>query len=174
MAEGCPGSLAGSIREAAEFGDVVVIATTWSATLPLLSQIGPDVFRDKVVIDCTNPLRDDDFTEPCDLEGAPSGAELIARGLPGAKVVKAFNTVSTAVMQGPKFGEEACCLLFCGDDAEAKKTAGTLIADVGFEPVDVSDLVEARRLEPMALLIIRLAFRQGLGPRLGWKLLRNS
>jgi predicted dinucleotide-binding enzyme len=174
LAVDCPGAQGGTIRSAVDFGDVVVLAVSWSAVLPVVEALGAPALAGKVIIDCTNPLREDDFTEPCDLDGAASGAELISARTPGAQVVKAFNMVSTAVMQGPRYDDHPACLLYCGDDAEAKQVVSTLIEDVGFEPLDIGGLVEARRLESVAVLMIRLAFRQGLGPDVAWKLLRRS
>lgn len=166
------GTRGGSLAEAAEHGDVAVLATPWGAAEEVLAAIGPRLVG-KVLIDCTNPLKEHDFTEAAESLGDESAAEWIARWTPGARVVKAFNTIFSGAMSDPKFGEEVASMLYCGDDPAAKATVAALIADVGFEPVDAGELANARLLEPMALLAIRLAFRYGHGPKIGWKILRR-
>jgi len=64
-------------------------------------------------------------------------------------------------------------MLYCGDDAEAKKTAAQLARDVGFEPYDVGPLKEARLLEPFALTWIHLAVFQKMGPTFAFRLMRR-
>lgn len=165
------GTRGGSLAEAAAFGEVAVLATPWSAAQEVLGRVGP--LDGKILIDCTNPLKDHDFTEPAELAEGLSAAEWIARWVPGARVVKSFNTIFSGGMSDPKFGEEVASMFYCGDDAAAKATVAALIADIGFEPVDAGELENARLLEPMALLAIRLAFRHGHGPKICWKILRR-
>jgi hypothetical protein len=162
----------GTVREAAEFGEVLLLAIPWTATRATLN-VAAGALAGKILIDCTNPLRDSDFTEMADLAGFPSAAETIASWVPEARVVKAFNAVSTAAMLAPRFGDHDACLPYCGDDEPAKSVVARLVADSGFDPLDIGGLREAHLLEAMALLVIRLAFRRGLGPDIAWKLLRR-
>jgi predicted dinucleotide-binding enzyme len=62
--------------------------------------------------------------------------------------------------------------VLCGDDAAAKRTVGALARDAGFEPVDAGPLRTARLVEPFGLLVGQLAYTQGLGPALGYRLVR--
>jgi predicted dinucleotide-binding enzyme len=76
-------------------------------------------------------------------------------------------------MADPRYGGEGVTMFYCGDDAAAKEVAARLAADLGFEPVDAGPLAAARLLEPLALLWISLAYRQGLGREIAFKLLRR-
>ena len=64
-------------------------------------------------------------------------------------------------------------MLYCGDDAEAKKKAATLATDLGFERVHAGALPVARLLVPLAMLWITLAFKQGMGVDFGFRLARR-
>jgi len=63
--------------------------------------------------------------------------------------------------------------IYCGDDKAAKSTAHQLAADLGFDPVDAGNLEQARLLEPLALLWIRLAYLQGMGREIAFKLMKR-
>ena len=74
-----------------------------------------------------------------------SGAQTIARLLPGARVVEAFNTVFAAVFESgdTRFGERRATVFFCGDDAGAKQLVSRLIEDGGCDGVDAGPLSSA-------------------------------
>ena len=91
-----------------------------------------------------------------------SAGEEVAKLARGAKVVKIFNTTGAGNMADPTYPVPVT-MLYAGDDAEAKKVAARLAADVGFDPVDLGPLSASRLLEPMALAWITLAIRQKLG-----------
>lgn len=150
---------AGTVKDAAAFGEVVVLATPWPATQDAIRSAGD--LAGKVVIDCTNPLA-------ADLSGlvvgtTNSAGEEVARWTKGAKVVKAFNTIGADNFGNPKFGSETASMFICGDDAAAKSLVGGLAAELGFDVVDVGPLTAARLLEPLAMLWIHLAIKQGWG-----------
>jgi NADPH-dependent F420 reductase len=155
-----------SPREAAAFGDVVVLATPWGATLAAVRSAGD--LAGKIVVDCTNPvgpgLRHALATA--------SAAEAIAAEAKGARVVKAFNTAGFEVFADPRFGGEAASLFLCGDDPAAKQTVAGLARELGMEPADCGPLAQARRLEELALLWISLAV-QGQGRAHAFRLLRR-
>lgn len=100
-----------------------------------------------------------------------SGAEELAKRLPSARVVSAFNTVPSEVLFGVYQTRKANrpSLVYCGDDAGAKRVAARLIRDVGFEPVDVGPLRIARYTEPFALLVAQLAYERPGGPQLAYR-----
>jgi hypothetical protein len=157
---------AAAVREAAAFGDVVAFATPWAATLDIVRSAGD--LAGKVVVDCTNPVG-------AGLRHAlPEGsaAEAIAAAAKGARVVKAFNTAGFEVYADPRFGTEAAGLFLCGDDAAAKETVSGLARELGLQPVDCGKLVQARRLEELALLWISLGV-QGQGRAHAFRLLRR-
>jgi 8-hydroxy-5-deazaflavin:NADPH oxidoreductase len=164
-----PGTRAARVREAAEHGEVVVLATPWDGVREALAAAGD--LAGKVLLDCTNPLA-------ADLSGlaighTTSAGEQVAALSPGARVVKVFNSTGAGNMADPLYGEQAATMLYCGDDGEAKGIAARLTAELGFEPVDAGPLRNARLLEPLAMLWISLAYVQGLGPGIAFKLLRR-
>ena len=145
-------------QDAVENIKVVVLATPWleNATIKAIGQLG-DLSK-KIVVDCTNPLAADYMSNT--LGHTTSSSEEIARLIPQAKVVKAFNTIFADVMQPGKqtFNSNKATGFYCGDDAEAKKVVAQLIEDAGFEPLDAGMLKNARYLEPMAQLNIQIAY----------------
>lgn len=166
---GTGGVRAMPVADAARFGQVVVLATPFGAVREVLTSLGD--LKDRVLIDCTNPLKPD--LSGLDLEGYASGGERIASWAVGARVVKCFNSTGSANLAGPAYGHDALTMCLCGDDAEAKGQVARLAADLGFDPVDLGGIDASRLLEAFALLWIRLAHLQGLGPNIGWKLLRK-
>ena len=159
---------ADTIAAAAGWGEVVVLAVPWNAAEETLRSAGS--LADKLLIDCTNAIGPG--MQPA-LPNTTSGGELVAGWAPGAKVVKAFNTVGFEVMANPDFGGQKASLFFCGDDPLAKAKAARLIMEAGFESVDSGPLSVARYLEPMTLLWINLVRGQGLGRNIAFKLLRR-
>lgn len=156
-----------TVSEAVGRCPVVVLATPYGNAKPILAMA--DDVAGKILIDCTNPLNNS--FDGLELGFNDSAAEKIAAWAPGARVVKAFNTASVSTMQDPLYDGQAATMFFCGDDAEAKATVAQLIADLGMEPVDAGPLVNARYLEPMAMLYIHLAVQQGWGGNCALKLL---
>jgi 8-hydroxy-5-deazaflavin:NADPH oxidoreductase len=171
LAESGANARAGTVAEAAAFGEVFVLATPWSGTEDAIRKAGGLSGRlsGKIVLDCTNPLKPD----MSGLVGDTSAGEQVAAWVPGARVVKIFNTTGFKNMDNPKFGEDRVTMFYCGDDAEAKKVAAGLAEDLGFEAVDAGPLAEARSLEYLALLWIHLAYVQKMGPGIAFKLIRR-
>jgi 8-hydroxy-5-deazaflavin:NADPH oxidoreductase len=124
------------------------------------------------IIICTNPLASD-FSGLV-VGTNDSAGEEVARWAKGAKVVKAFNTIGAPNFANPRFGAENASMFICGDDASAKSAVGKLAAELGLDVVDTGPLSASRWLEPLAMLWIHLAFKQGLGPTgHAFKLLRR-
>jgi predicted dinucleotide-binding enzyme len=140
---------------------VVILATGYGDALPALRSIG--VFEGQVLIDITNPLTDD-FTS-LTVGHHTSGAEEIARAMPGAHVAKAFNTLFAQVIaDGPKFASgQKAPVFYASDSSRAKKTVKSLIESIGFEPVDAGGLRNSRYLEPIAGLNIYFGYGAGRG-----------
>jgi predicted dinucleotide-binding enzyme len=164
---------AGSFAEAAEFGELLVIATRGMVAQDAVEAAGPRHFGGKVVIDVTNPL----VFAPDRPPGLGVGfndslGEQIQRALPEAHVVKAFNTAGHADFFRPHYPGGPPDMFYCGDSAEAKSTVGKIIHEFGWNAVDVGGIDGARLLEPMALLWVRTVM--GVGNRnLAFKLLRR-
>jgi hypothetical protein len=101
-----------------------------------------------------------------------SGAEELAKKVPRAKVVCAFNTVPSEVLFGVYKARRKTTrpsLVYCADDRNAKDVAAELIRDVGFDPIDAGPLHIARYTEPFALLVAQLAYEGEGGPELAYR-----
>ncbi len=160
----------GSAADAAEFADAVLIAVPWEATQQVLTPLA-QLLAGKVLIDCTNPIKPD--LSGLAVGHTTSAAEEIARWAPGARVVKAFNTVGANTLEDARYGDHSASMFICGDDETAKSLVAQLADEIGFEVIDAGPLVEARYLEPLALLWIHLAIRGKFGSKIAVKLLRR-
>ena len=161
-----PNAKSGSYREAAEFGEVVLLATPWHSTPEAIKAAGS--FSGKILIDCSNPLLQD--LSGLALGFETSAGEEVAKWTPGSQVVKAFNTIGSAHIANPKFGSQNADGYYCGDDEASKKVAAQLIGDLYLDPVDCGPLQNARLLEPLAFLWVYLAFNKG-AMNTAWKLI---
>jgi predicted dinucleotide-binding enzyme len=136
---------AATVEEAADFGEVVLVAMPFFAyeTLPA------DQLSGKVVVDAMNYYAGRDGE--VEFNGL-SSSEAVARHLPGSHVVKAFNTMyyETLRSEGRPSApvEERLVLFVAGDDEEAKSIVSRLIEEIGFTPVDTGSLSEGRKQEP--------------------------
>jgi predicted dinucleotide-binding enzyme len=159
---------AGAPGEAAEGADAVLVAVHWSRIDDVLRQAGD--LSGKVVITCCLPMNAAN-TELI-ITHTSSGAEALAKKVPKAKVVCAFNTVPSEALFGVFEARRKAVrpsLVTCGDDAGGKRVAATLIRDVGFDPVDAGPLRIARYTEPFALLVAQLAYEGEGGPELAYR-----
>ncbi len=152
--------------EAVAASDIVVFAVPFVALQTVAAELA-DELDGKVVIDVTNPLAED--LSGLAIEGV-SAAEIVQQAAPGARVVKAFNTVLAANQAAGSAEGVQLDGFLAGDDADAKRTVGDLLAEIGFRPIDVGGLTAARYLEGMAYLNIALNARNGWSWRSGWKL----
>ena len=158
----------GTPREAAQEADAVLLAVHWSRIDDVLNQAGD--LSGKVIVTCSLPMNDDD-TELV-VAHSSSGAETLARRLPKARVVSAFNTVPSEVLFGVYEARRKASrpgLVYCGDDRSGKNLAAKMIRDVGFDPVDAGPLRIARYTEPFALLVAQLAYEGKGGPKLAYR-----
>lgn len=153
------------ITEAIASSEVVVIATPANAVDEVIR--GSSDWAGKTVIDTTNRL-----TPPSD-DSTGSQAQDIARLIPGAHVVKAFNTLGANNFANPVFNGIPASMFLCGDDSGAKAKAAELIRELGFDVVDVGDLSFAPLLESLAKLWILMA-RGGYGRDFAFKVLKRS
>jgi 8-hydroxy-5-deazaflavin:NADPH oxidoreductase len=160
---------AARVKDAAAAAEVIALTVPWSAVQDALRSAGD--LRGKILFDCTNPLKPD--LSGLTVGYTASGAEQVAAWAPGARVVKIFNTTGVANMENPAYPEGRSMMLYCGDDAQAKKVAAQLAVELGFEPYDVGPLTEARLLEPFALVWIHLAVLQKMGTSFAFHLMRR-
>jgi 8-hydroxy-5-deazaflavin:NADPH oxidoreductase len=167
------GARAGTPAEANRDADVLLLAVHWSRLDDVFRQAG-DV-TGKIVITCSLPMNDDDTALV--VGHTTSGAEELARRLPGASIVSAFGTVPSEVFFAVYAARDRTprpSLVYAGDDQEAKRVAAQLIEDVGFEPVDAGPLRIARYLEPFTLLMGQLAYEGEDGPALAYRFERYA
>jgi 8-hydroxy-5-deazaflavin:NADPH oxidoreductase len=146
---------------AAQDADAVIVATPFEAAADGLRSLGD--LSGKVVIDITNPLTPDYMG--LTIGHDTSAAEQIAQALPGAEVVKGFNTLFAQVLAaGADFGGSRKATVFLASDSErAKQTAKALAESMGFETLDAGPLKNARYLEPLAGLNIYFGYGAGMG-----------
>jgi hypothetical protein len=102
-----------------------------------------------------------------------AAAEDIARWAKGARVVKAFNSLGAANLTQLQFGSLKADVFICGDDPTAKAVVGELARIIGFDVVDAGPLSNAVLVEALAKLWVQLAYAQGLGPDIAFKLLKR-
>ena len=140
-----PRASAGYPDAAAFFGEVVLLAVPPSA----IPQIGEDfshLTQGTVVIDSTNPRLDRDG--PITNEWLEMGTGLaMAQYLPGVRLVKAFNTLSSRMLQNPMSDGERIGVPVAGDDDEAVAIVADLVRDAGFDPVIVGPLARASEFD---------------------------
>jgi 8-hydroxy-5-deazaflavin:NADPH oxidoreductase len=141
-----PNAQAGTPREAAAFGDALVISVPYHA-LPNVGKELRDLLKGKVVIDTCNPFagRDGETGKWALEKGAGlASAEL----LPGARIVRTFNAVSHARLPDARQRDPRAGMPMAGDDAKAIAVASSLVRDIGYEPVVIGPLAMGRHLVP--------------------------
>src|SRR5207244_12867909 len=161
---------AGTPREAALHADALLLSVHWSRVDDVLKKAGD--LSGKVIVTCSLPMSADDTRLV--IAHTSSGAEALARKAPNADVVSAFGTVPSevlfAVFDAKRRTRRRPSLLYCGDDADAKRVAASLIRDVGFEPVDAGPLRIARYLEPFSLAMAQIAYEGDGGPEIAYRI----
>ena len=159
---------AGTPGDAAREADALLLAVHWSRVNDVLKQAGD--LSGKVIVTCSLPMNADDTGLV--IAHTSSGAEELAKRVPKARVVSAFNTVPSEVLFGVFEARRKASrpsLVYCGDDSRSKTVAAELIRDVGFDPVDAGPLRIARYTEPFALLVAQLAYEGDEGPELAYR-----
>lgn len=141
-----PRASAGYPDAAAYFGEVVLLAVPPSA----IPQIGEDyghLMQGKVVIDISNPRGDRDGEENTERWLEMGTGLAMAQYLPGVRLVKAFNTLSSRMLGNPILDGERIGVPIAGDDDEAVRITAALVRDAGFDPVIVGPLARAKEFD---------------------------
>jgi hypothetical protein len=167
VAAGLGVEAAASPRDAVRHADAVVLAVPFRSVCELAEELS-DALDGKIVVDVTNPLAPN-LTGLA--TGEISGAEMIQERAPGARVVKAFNTIFAEKQADPTADGTAFDGLVAGDDPAAKAAVLELTEAIGYRPMDAGTLSAARYLEGMAFLNIWLNVQNGWGRRTGWRLM---
>ena len=158
-------------KDAVRAATVVFLATPFQANEGILNGLAAEL-AGKVLIDCTNPVGPGLSHA---LASVRSGSESVQALAPGARVVKAFSIYGFENFEDsayPAYNVRPA-MLYCGNDAAAKSTAAGLIAELGWEPLDVGGLEQALHLEHMTLLWVRMVRMGGRSPNLVWAALRR-
>ena len=166
--EAGPRARAGSPADAALGYEVLLLAVHWSRLDDVLKRAGD--LSGKIVVTCSLPMNANDTQLV--VAHTSSGAESLARRIPRTKVVAAFGTVPSEVLFDvfeARRRTRRASMIYCGDDDDAKRLAGRLIRDVGFDPVDAGPLRMARYTEPFTLLIAQLAYEGDRGPSVAYR-----
>jgi predicted dinucleotide-binding enzyme len=138
------GAAAVSVTDAAP-SELVLLAVPWPVVADLLDPL-PD-WQGRILVDATNPFVSSDPLQLADL-GGRSASVIVAEHAPGARVVKAFNSIAMANFEkGPKQGEAKRVLFVSGDDVAAKETVQALIAQLGYAAIDLGGLDEGGRMQ---------------------------
>jgi len=137
------GARVGTPQEAASFGEIIILAIPWRKREELPK---PDLFKGKIVVDAMNSYSA--FGRVMDL-GDTTSSEEVAKMLPGARLLKAFNTTLAADLKTAAFksGADRLAMFVAGDGSEAKNIVSGLIEDIGFVPVDTGTLREGGNLQ---------------------------
>jgi 8-hydroxy-5-deazaflavin:NADPH oxidoreductase len=160
---------AANLAEAAAQAEVIVLTVTWDAMPEAIAAIGQ--LDGKILLDCTNPLVGNQLDAAMNL--AQSGGEQVAAWFPSAKVVKVLNQIGWETMANPQYGTESATMFYAGNDADAKQIAAQLAAELGFEPIDAGTIAASKFLETLAIFWGQLAYGQGMGRNIAWRLLQR-
>ncbi len=166
-----PGLGVATPAEAVRAADVALLATPYQANVDVLAGLAAEL-DGKILVDCTNPVGPG-LTHG--LGSRQSGTEAIQAQLPRTKVVKAFSIYGFENFRDsayPGYGVKPV-MLFCGNDASAKQVVAGLLADLGWEPLDVGGAEQALHLEHMTLLWVRMVRAGGHSPHMVWAVLRR-
>jgi len=157
-----------SMKDAEAAASIIALAVPWTATQAVLKELGD--LTGKIVVDCTNPIGPGGWLA---VGHTTSGGEQVAAWASGARVVKAFNSTGWQNMINTDYGALKPTMFLCGDDAEAKRTVAELAEVLGFEACDSGPLYVARYLEPLAKLWVQLAYSQGWGSDIAFKIIKR-
>jgi len=163
-----------NFADTARESEIVVVATLFAGTQSALQLAGAENFAGKIVIDATNPLKFEPGKPPSlSVSGADSAGESVQRWLPGAMVVKAFNTVGNALFVDPHFAEGKPTMFVAGNDDAAKNRVAQIAESFGWDVLDAGPISSARYLEAIAMVWIDYAIRTGTWQH-AFKLLRKA
>lgn len=145
----------GTFAEAAAFGELLVLAVKGDGAVDALSLAGAENLAGKAVMDATNPIADappDHGVLRFFTTHDQSLMEQLQREFPGARFVKAFNSVGAAFMIGPQFAGGKPTMFICGNDEGAKKSVSEILDQFGWETADMGGAEAARAIEPLCML----------------------
>eukprot|EP01041_Mallomonas_annulata_P008245 gene8245-16961_t len=157
-----PNAYAGTFSEAAQFSDIVFIATAGTAVTSAIEMAGGnDSLSGKVIVDVTNSIIREKGVLTLSGGFGTSNGEIIQNLLPHSSVVKAFNTVGENMFYKPKVNHPPPSMFICGNDAIAMSIVKDITIEFGWEPIDVGDITMSHYIESMAMVWLTCAIRTG-------------
>jgi 8-hydroxy-5-deazaflavin:NADPH oxidoreductase len=153
--EQTPGSATGTFAEAAQFGEIVVLAVKGKVASEALTLAGMKNLAGKTVIDACNPIEDAPPTNGVlrfFTDVNESLMERLQRHFAEAHFVKAFNSVGAPRMINPQFAEGKPTMFICGNNEAAKKQVAQINEQFGWETADMGGVEAARAIEPLCML----------------------
>lgn len=159
------------VKETAQWAEVIFLAVPFGERENAIREMGDGV-RGKTLVDVTNTVGDDGnlAVDP----RRESGAEQVQKLARDAKVVKAFNTVFAQHMDKGTVHDEPLTVMAAGDDSGAKQRVVQMARDIGFDAVDAGPLENARWLEALGLLNMKLGYGEGLGVDAGFRFVHEG
>jgi len=156
------GAQAGSFKDAAQFGNIIILAVKGTAAISAVDLAGAASFSGKTIIDATNPITDEPpqngvlkFFTSLD----KSLLEELQQAYPHAHFVKAFSCVGSALMVDPPFKSKPT-MFMCGNDENAKSEVKQILNQFGWEIADMGMAEAARAIEPLCILWCIPGFRE--------------
>ena len=146
---------AGSFADAANFGEIIVLAVKGTAALNVLEKAGGKNLADKTIIDATNPIEE---VPPVNgvlkffTDQNYSLMEQLQNNYPESNFVKAFSCVGNSLMVNPDFGGQKPTMFIAGNDDGAKSQVKKLLDTFGWEIEDMGKAEAARAIEPLCIL----------------------
>ena len=132
-----PNAKAGTVKEAAK-QDIVILAVRWEQAEQALAEVSD--WNGRILVDATNrPLEED--------TKGKTASEVIASYAPGARVVKALNTLVVNWIQDYSDKKPKLVLFLSGDDTDTKRKLARVLEETGFVPVDLGGLIEGGKLQ---------------------------
>ena len=168
------GAKTGTVEEAARFGEVILLATPFGKNAEVAQQVGS--LDGKILIDATNPYpeRDGEVAQQVIDDDNQTSTGWTAQQFTGARVVKAFNSIYSKVLENQAFqtGDDRIAVQMVGEEEEAKDTVKQLLHDIGMVAHDLGGLANGKYFEPDAPLYAKnltlpdaQAVYQGIAPR---------
>jgi 8-hydroxy-5-deazaflavin:NADPH oxidoreductase len=156
-------------KDAVAAAETVFLATPYQANENALGAVREEI-KGKILVDCTNPIGPN-LTHG--LQSARSGTETVQALAPESKVVKAFTIYGFENFENNSFPgyNVKPVMMYCGRDPAAKETVGKLIAELGWEPLDIGGIEQALHMEHMTLLWIRMVRVARRPPATVWAML---
>jgi predicted dinucleotide-binding enzyme len=147
----------------------VALATPFQANEAALKSVSEEL-KGKILVDCTNPVGPN-LTHG--LNSSQSGSEMVQKIVSETKVVKAFTIYGFENFEDSSYPGYPIkpVMMYCGRDSEAKRVVGELIAQLGWQPLDVGGLEQSLHLEHMTLLWVRMVRVDGHSPNMVWAVL---